>query len=90
MIRGLGKEGEDKEEGGEAEREAEVEGGSWDSQWQSLLSCLGSTIGPGVILRSPYFCSMYGGAAFLEAYTAIVGLLGLTLVFLELTMGQHF
>ena len=84
---GLDKEGQDTR--GEADRKVELERGSWDSQLEFLLSCVGFTIGPSVIWRIPYMCYRYGGAAFLLAYTLMLILLGLPLVFLELTLGQY-
>ena len=92
---GLGKAIEDKEDEGEAERVAEeekmaeVERGSWGSQWEFLLSCVGYTTGPSVIWQFPWLCHRYGGASFLVAYTVMLVLLGLPLVFLEITLGQY-
>lgn len=54
-----------------------------------IFAAAGSAIGLGNIWRFPYLAGMYGGAAFLVVYLAIVLIIGVVCFIAEVALGRH-
>ena len=65
--------------------------GTWASQWDSLMSCLGySRNGAGIMLGFfSYNCHKYGGTSFIIVYLIMMIVLGFPLLLMEMVLGQH-
>eukprot|EP01045_Picozoa_sp_COSAG04_P010768 COSAG04_NODE_668_length_11402_cov_3.774976_5_plen_276_part_00 len=62
---------------------------SWGTRLSFLLAAIGSAIGTGNLWRFPYLCFQYGGGGFLIPYFCSLFMLGIPLMLLELSLGQH-
>ncbi len=63
--------------------------GNWSSKLGFILAATGSAIGLGNIWRFPYITGSNGGAAFVLIYLFFVILVGLPILFLEISIGRH-
>ena len=63
--------------------------GTWGSKWGFVLAAAGSAVGLGHIWRFPYVTGENGGAAFVLLYIGCVFLIGVPILFAELTLGRH-
>lgn len=54
-----------------------------------IFAAAGSAIGLGNIWRFPYLVGVYGGAAFLVVYLAIVVIIGVVCFISEVALGRH-
>ncbi len=63
--------------------------GTWGSQMGFILAAAGSAVGLGHIWRFPYVTGANGGAAFVLLYIGAVFLIGVPILFAELTLGRH-
>lgn len=62
--------------------------GKWKSSFGFVLAAAGSAVGLGNIWRFPYITGKNGGALFLLVYLAAVILLGLSVMYAELSLGR--
>ncbi|MBN2723507.1 MAG: sodium-dependent transporter [Deltaproteobacteria bacterium] len=60
----------------------------WNSSLGFILAAAGSAIGLGNIWRFPYITGQNGGGTFVLLYVSIVLLIGLPVMYLELSMGR--
>ncbi|MGH0167777.1 UNVERIFIED_CONTAM: hypothetical protein FKN15_053669 [Acipenser sinensis] len=69
------------------------EGGSnrpkWSRQIEFTLAGIGYAVGLGNVWRFPYLCYRSGGGAFLVPYFIMLVLVGIPLLYMELTLGQY-
>ncbi|KAK6473404.1 sodium- and chloride-dependent GABA transporter ine-like isoform X1 [Huso huso] len=69
------------------------EGGSnrpkWSRQIEFTLAGIGYAVGLGNVWRFPYLCYRSGGGAFLIPYFIMLVLVGIPLLYMELTLGQY-
>ncbi len=63
--------------------------GAWGSRFGFVLAAAGSAVGLGHIWRFPYVTGENGGAAFVILYIACVFLIGVPILFAELSLGRH-
>ncbi|TRY57272.1 hypothetical protein DNTS_003317 [Danionella cerebrum] len=69
--------------------EAEAGRPTWSRQIEFTLAGIGCAVGLGNIWRFPYLCYRSGGGAFLLPYLLMLVVLGIPLLHMELTLGQH-
>jgi neurotransmitter:Na+ symporter, NSS family len=63
--------------------------GLWSSKLGFILAAAGSAVGLGNIWRFPYVTGENGGAVFVLIYAACVFLVGVPIMFAELSLGRH-
>lgn len=63
--------------------------GSWGSRFGFVLAAAGSAVGLGHIWRFPYVTGENGGAAFVILYILCVFMIGVPILFAELSLGRH-
>mgnify|MGYP000478720835 CR=1 FL=1 len=59
----------------------------WKNQYEFLFACIGYCVGLGNIWRFPYLVYESGGVAFLIPYFTMLILVGLPLLYMELSIG---
>ncbi|XP_074527626.1 sodium- and chloride-dependent GABA transporter ine [Halichoeres trimaculatus] len=61
---------------------------TWSRQIEFTLAGIGCAVGLGNVWRFPYLCYRSGGGAFLVPYLLMLIVLGIPLLYMELTVGQ--
>ncbi|KAJ8412400.1 hypothetical protein AAFF_G00127360 [Aldrovandia affinis] len=69
--------------------EREVNRPTWNKQIEFTLAGIGCAVGLGNVWRFPYLCYRSGGGAFLVPYLLMLVVLGIPLLYMELTVGQY-
>uniref|UniRef100_A0A8C5GSB8 Transporter n=1 Tax=Gouania willdenowi TaxID=441366 RepID=A0A8C5GSB8_GOUWI len=62
---------------------------TWSRQIEFTLAGIGCAVGLGNVWRFPYLCYRSGGGAFLVPYLLMLVVLGVPLLYMELTVGQY-
>ncbi|KAM9385735.1 sodium-dependent serotonin transporter [Pholidichthys leucotaenia] len=62
---------------------------TWSRQIEFTLAGIGCAVGLGNVWRFPYLCYRSGGGAFLIPYLLMLFVLGIPLLYMELTVGQY-
>ncbi|XP_004076748.3 sodium- and chloride-dependent GABA transporter ine [Oryzias latipes] len=62
---------------------------TWSKQIEFTLAGIGCAVGLGNVWRFPYLCYRSGGGAFLVPYLLMLVVLGIPLLYMELTVGQY-
>ncbi|CAJ1064401.1 sodium- and chloride-dependent GABA transporter ine [Xyrichtys novacula] len=62
---------------------------TWSRQIEFTLAGIGCAVGLGNVWRFPYLCYRSGGGAFLVPYLLMLMVLGIPLLYMELTVGQY-
>ena len=60
---------------------------TWANQKEFLLACIGYCVGLGNLWRFPYLVYESGGASFLVPYFIMLILVGIPLLYMELSIG---
>ena len=60
---------------------------SWNNKAEFLLSCIGYCVGLGNLWRFPYLVYESGGGVFLIPYFIMLFLVGIPLLYMELSIG---
>lgn len=66
-----------------------IDRGKFNSRFGFVLAAAGSAIGLGNIWRFPYTAGTYGGGAWVLMYIGFVFLIGVPVLFAELSIGNH-
>ncbi|XP_070201024.1 sodium- and chloride-dependent glycine transporter 2-like [Littorina saxatilis] len=74
--------------GSGADTEEDFERHQWSSKREYMLSAIGFCVGVGNIWRFPYMCTRNGGGAFLIPFVLSLIVIGMPLMFLEMSLGQ--
>ena len=61
---------------------------NWGSKTEFLLACIGNCVGLGNLWRFPYLVYESGGGVFLIPYFIMLFLVGIPLLYMELSLGQ--
>ncbi|KAG7483755.1 hypothetical protein MATL_G00041620 [Megalops atlanticus] len=69
--------------------DGEVSRPTWSRQIEFTLAGIGCAVGLGNVWRFPYLCYRSGGGAFLVPYLLMLVVLGIPLLYMELTLGQY-
>uniref|UniRef100_A0A8C2X352 Transporter n=1 Tax=Cyclopterus lumpus TaxID=8103 RepID=A0A8C2X352_CYCLU len=72
-----------------ADMEQQLNRPTWSRQIEFTLAGIGCAVGLGNVWRFPYLCYRSGGGAFLVPYLLMLVVLGLPLLYMELTVGQY-
>ena len=64
-----------------------VDRASWNNKAEFLLSCIGYCVGLGNLWRFPYLVYESGGGVFLIPYFIMLLLVGIPLLYMELSIG---
>uniref|UniRef100_H3BDU1 Transporter n=2 Tax=Latimeria chalumnae TaxID=7897 RepID=H3BDU1_LATCH len=62
---------------------------TWNKQIEFTLAGIGSAVGLGNVWRFPYLCYRSGGGAFFIPYLLMLVLVGIPLLYMELSVGQY-
>lgn len=73
----------------EAESSHHITTDRWSSQWSFIMAAAGAAVGLGNIWRFPYIVGENGGGAFVLTYLFFVMLLGIPLMFAEISIGRR-
>uniref|UniRef100_A0A7N8WHX5 Transporter n=1 Tax=Mastacembelus armatus TaxID=205130 RepID=A0A7N8WHX5_9TELE len=73
----------------EADMDLQLNRPTWTRQIEFTLAGIGCAVGLGNIWRFPYLCYRSGGGAFLVPYLLMLVVLGIPLLYMELTVGQY-
>ena len=68
--------------------EAGPERSSWGGKLEFFLSALSYSVGLGAVWRFPYLCYRNGGGAFLIPFALFLFIVGVPIMFMELSVGQ--
>ncbi|XP_038153530.1 sodium- and chloride-dependent GABA transporter ine isoform X1 [Cyprinodon tularosa] len=71
------------------QQEQEPSRPTWSRQIEFTLAGIGCAVGLGNVWRFPYLCYRSGGGAFLVPYLFMLAVLGIPLLYMELTVGQY-
>ncbi|XP_072099755.1 sodium- and chloride-dependent GABA transporter ine [Mobula birostris] len=63
---------------------------TWSRKIEFLLAGIGYSVGLGNVWRFPFLCYRSGGGAFLIPFFIMLVLLGIPLLYMEITIGQYF
>lgn len=78
-------------EGGQVNsREKKFERDQWNNKIEYMLSVIGYVVDLGNCVRFPYVAYKNGGGAFLIPYFSFLILIGVPMMFLEMSVGQYF
>ncbi|XP_033505661.2 sodium- and chloride-dependent GABA transporter ine [Epinephelus lanceolatus] len=72
-----------------ADMEQQRDRPTWSRQIEFTLAGIGCAVGLGNVWRFPYLCYRSGGGAFLVPYLLMLFVLGIPLLYMELTVGQY-
>ncbi|XP_076607171.1 sodium- and chloride-dependent GABA transporter ine [Chaetodon auriga] len=72
-----------------ADMEEQLDRPTWSRQIEFTLAGIGCAVGLGNVWRFPYLCYRSGGGAFLVPYLLMLVVLGIPLLYMELTVGQY-